>query len=523
MPFKIDFEVKSGDSANLSRKLSQKKTGFSASPNGNDCSHNAEGCWYGGYTRVSCPSTTMNTGGLDDLASAVDVLREELGMPGSTAAMRIAIDGNILDDEAVTNLVNMHLANEAIIYRLGMAGGPGRSMADKQQYCPPLTNGTRYTQGRVDEYGSAGYYARYPGIRSICKKQSVSAWRSQLSHYHWGMNAHQGGWWQFRYFDTSFDAQAMKAKVELLLGMVKAAVEGRGKWDTVRPLLNTAESEIPREQWDHFIDTVAPGPLGVQLEAYFRAAGGRLPLPTVPAHAVEALSKLIESSYRFVNPADPRGVLPLQQLTDRLTAREDVAVVAPGASSAVVLTAAQACNFALAETGNAAPLPDPVRVRLQAIAPLPLNGISFESPAGTPLSPAMAAVLLEPEGRVVARHGGEVTPLVGRSEEAVNGAMTLGAFRDNLVLTERLNAATPEQAKWYSTLNVLADRGVTVRHNGATVGKGTLDMFEAASGLGTVGVRVRTPRWTVWNGWLRRSFTVKSEAALTRLSEKFAS
>ena len=302
LPFRVVMEVKHHDAAALNRAL--RGTGFVASEVTEDCSHRtiSDG-GFAFYCCVTSPLMTLADGGLDKVTTALEQVQKMASTPGSTAATHILVSDEALDAQCITNLVNMHLANEAIIYRLGNAGGAGRTMNDKMKWACPLSN-------QSPQVSAPGWrmpcWGRARGVRSVAEVQSVQAWRSQLSNAHWGLNASQKGFWQFRYFDTSFDPQSMTANLRLVMGMVDAAAEGRGTWDQVRPLRDTCKAGVPRAQWDAFMRAAAPADLWPLFESNFLASGGKFKSHDLPM----AVTTVMRACSSFVRSGPPDRALP---------------------------------------------------------------------------------------------------------------------------------------------------------------------------------------------------------------------
>lgn len=592
--FSVQFEVKFTDSKNqLARELAQKLPGWTATAVTNDCSHTPEKCRYGGYTIIRSPVGTLQDGTLDRLGEALDMIGPKVGNnPGKTAAMRITVDGSVLDDEGVTNLVNMFLANEAIIYRLSTAGGPGRTLADKQLYSGPPSTGNFYTVYGGGIYNGPQYRKQFPALRQISQTQSVSTWRSHLSNPHWGMNSSVGGHWEFRYFDTSFNVPSVQANVQLLLGMIKAAAEGRGHWDQVRPLLDTCNDEVSRKQWRAFVDTVAPAPIHALLEKDFIASGGRLQAAN-DEWIRQAFPKLFERGYRFEAPqADgmPATALTLQQVLERFDQKQAVNVSAP-AKRGVPMTELQLGHLALIEAGNTSRLDASRQEDCRAAAALAMRGIIFEV-SSTEVTGAMAAVLSDEPGRVTAVKNGERVPIshaagqglsmrimsaveFGPSEATdasikaladaaqfavshgvdcgdregqaarwsariafllASGKLTAGspgattpidsldAFRDQVILPQRLNEIGAEQRATFEKMKSMLEGGCTFPFGKATVTGTSLALLELAGAIQSPAtqarVRVSFPHWVMWKCWPRRSIRIDNIETLDRLSRK---
>ncbi|HEY3997838.1 MAG TPA: hypothetical protein VGO93_03160 [Candidatus Xenobia bacterium] len=400
LPFKITMEVKSSDAAALNRVLAG--TGWSAAPAPSDCSHNSEGCWNSGYCRVDSPSLTLADGGLAAVTTTLDKLGKVFKTPGNTAAMRFVLPDSALDDEGVTHLVNMHLANESIIYRLGNSGGPGRAMRDKMQWACPFSTKSCYIaeEGHQHYYDKGVYWYRWDGMRTVQNKQSVADWRKQLSNRHWGMNASQQGFWEFRYFDSSFDGPAVGASLQMLLGMVKAAAEGRGQWDQVRPLPTTMDQEVSRKQWNAFVDTVAPEHKA-QLEKNFIGAGGKLEKQALTPAGQTATGSLIAQGYKFTAGSE---AMTLKTLMQRLEKNEPVGIVEPGSSSPVTLAAQLVEPYVLLQTASAE-APAALRQDAAQAAAAQMAGVRFATPDHVGISPCLAVlqpkVLAQKNGREV--------------------------------------------------------------------------------------------------------------------------
>lgn len=386
--FKIQMETKQLNAPAMNRELAPLQFTCEACPS--DCSHGVDGT-NAAFQRIGSAVMTVANGGMQRIAEMHDRIRKGNAIPGNTGALRIYVRDSILDDRATTNLVNMHLANENILYRLGQAGGPGRSVQDKQRWSPPLSHGS----------------ASYTGAsqHDISPVQPAAHWRSTFSNYHWGMNAGTQGWWEFRYFDSTMNTEALQANVRLLLGMVSAAVEGRGQWAQRKDLASTYHQPVSRKQWNDFMNAVV-GPADKRLlEANFKASGGQIEPEKLSAEARTALSRLISGNYRFVDDTQPDRLLDCESMPDHLGNNKPVLVQTPGGGSCVLQTG-QVEPYLLAETGANDFLDPHVVADVQAAAAIKQSGTRLvDTVSGGEVSPALAAVLGAVPGRVAARHG----------------------------------------------------------------------------------------------------------------------
>ncbi len=250
IPFSVLFEFQGGSNA-INRALT-KYPQWGATPIvGGDCSHGStwNDCGYQSYTRVASPTLTLADGALEQIEGVLSELRKAGASPGKTGALRIYLSRDTLGGDTAA-FMKLHSANEDILYRLGQEGGEGRSMEHKERYA---ISAARYaTQANPHAY---------------------------LSSHSYGVNASQAGKWELRYFDSTLEARPVQTNLAVLLGMVKAAKEGRVPSSEMKVFQADRHYDDKKtaSRWDKFIQlSVGPGALAAQVETQFKKSGGHI-------------------------------------------------------------------------------------------------------------------------------------------------------------------------------------------------------------------------------------------------------
>ncbi len=463
IPFRLKIEVKGSNANQLQRVLGG--LGWSAAATPYDCSHRKDGGYEDSYTTLTGPQTTLGKGGLDNLAQALGELQQRGYHDfGKTAAMHIWIDDKVLDDQGVTNLVNLHLANESLIYRLAQCGGEGRKIKDKLVYTTPLScNNAYYNGDRYVEAFSSQYYQMLPNMRNLQQVKSLRAWKSELSHDHRCMNASRGGLWQFRYFDPTPDVAAMQGSVKMLLGMVKAAAEGRVQADRVRPLPDDWKDMVSREQWNRFMETVAPDDFALrgQLEHQFVASGGKLERERLSPAGCEAIRRIM-GDHR-VNRHGNLGRLSRYRTPEDIQNAMNEGVVLsvqPRGEEAFAMRAECLPTYAQVRAGMLDGLDENSRAATQMIDQLQQRGYQFVDTAGKQrLSTAGAVALLADENRVGMRQGHQ-------RGVRLRDVGALAARFEEVIYPERLAALDDARREYVGLCNELLEQGYKL-HDGA--------------------------------------------------------
>lgn len=301
VPFKVQFEVK-GDATKLSRAL-QKMAGWSASPCPGDCSHSkfmGDG-GNGAFARVNSPDLTIETNGLDQFERALQAVRSAGGKLSKSAAMRFYVPKTILDKEATGRFFQMLAANEDALYTIGCNGGTGR----------PLPHKLSYAQS----------------VARLVPHQNRTTWETTFNNHTYGVNGRNGPSWELRFFDTSYNLDAVRASAELVCGMAAAAVEGRGQWHEVNPA-QTSRPSVERQRWNAFMrDTVSPS-TSRRLQTYFVNAGGKLTGPATSPATEHAVAQMISRHYSFTT-ADGHAFADPTHAADAIATKQAVGVVDP--------------------------------------------------------------------------------------------------------------------------------------------------------------------------------------------------
>ncbi len=255
IPFRIMLELR-GDVNRAGRHLTG--TGWTAERTPVDCSHWPD--WAPGesedlYVRVQSPRMTLADGAAERITEALTRLSKSGATLGPTGGMRFYVPQSTLTDQGTESLVLMHRSSSDILYRLGCSGGAGRAINHKEYFAQNL--------GEV-----------------LPREQPHESWVKTLASSSLGLNSSQRGEWELRYFDPSLSGRALSADVGLLLGMVKAANDGRGDWHGRTAdggsLLEAYARPVSRTRLDAVLDAwVGKGPLREQLLAQFSAAGGK--------------------------------------------------------------------------------------------------------------------------------------------------------------------------------------------------------------------------------------------------------
>jgi hypothetical protein len=427
LPFSLFVEVQ--NDPNTANRAVASAAGWSATPlPGYDCSHGKLGDrGWESYCRVRSPQLTLGKDGVRSITDAFGKLASMHASPGLTGAMRIYVPQNQLDDRATTNLMKMIAANEDILFRLGQNGGAGRPLDHKV----------------------SGNYA-VPISGAIGNLNTVSAFSNTLRSHTWAVNAETAGQWEFRWLDSTTDGSAVAANVQLLMGMVKAAIEGTGNWTEAHPVGTHYYQQVDRKRWNAFMNaTVGSGPLRQKLEQMFRSAGGQLEKETLSPEARNAVGQLLKTGYSFRD--DSNNVI---QNIDGLSARIDAgqgAQVALPQGGLLSLSPEQISMFAFAETGSLNQLGEDVRAEVTAAAGLRERGVELVDARGTALSPTQAAVLSTQNGQVFA----------ARADALVNGGRGLVPIGGgtNLRMAEVLALENPDANGAPQDLKLLSHAG----------------------------------------------------------------
>jgi hypothetical protein len=406
MPFRVFFEVRSNDANKINRAVAGQE-GWSAELNGDDCSHTmaGENLRYGGYTRIKSPELKLSSNGLEQIAKALSQAKAIAPVLGKTASMHIDIPESALDDRGVTNLVNLHLAYEPIIYRICSPGG--RKLYDKFMYCTPPSTGSTYTHKTTTRYTTdSDYHSQWTGRRELAAEQTVSKWRSEYSNRHWGLNASDSGWWQFRYLDASYDAQAVETQVRLAIALVKAATDGDVKCDRVRVLHDEWDKQVPREVWDQFISTVAKGDdaFAERLQTQFTQLGGKLEPDWLPGPARKAVRTLL-SDHSFADPTGKK--LGTAETIRRQVQAGEAITITPPQGASFTLPATQIAQWAYGQSGALDKLEPGIAATLKTVNDLRTRGVNLTDANGQPLTSIAATLLSGATGQVQARVGTE--------------------------------------------------------------------------------------------------------------------
>ncbi len=439
--FKLVLECRNIDANAMNRQLAGM--GWSAQNAPGDCSHGSDG-GAGYYRHVISPPLTLGGGAEQQLRDVLTRLKSAGAVPGETGALRLYVSDHALNEDGVNNLVNMHLCNENILYRLGQAGAVGRRVTDKQRWAPPLSCGSPYTA-----------YSGFKGF-TIGERKTKAQWRTDLANKHWGMNANQNGWWEFRYFDSSMNEQAIADNVRLLLGMVKAACENRGQWTQVHAVGNTFHNQVSRQQWNQLMNAaVGPGDLKKRLEQNFIAAGGQLEKEKMSDAARQALRDAQGQGYGF---ADQSGqpLDGIDAVSQRVDDEQPLTVRFPGGGN-ITVTGSEAVDFAFCATGNLTDVSQAVRDRVPTFNDLTGRGVQFTEPGGATLSAAVAAFMGGRDGAVLAgKNGARI--VLGSPEHGQLSAAEL------LAIESQNNAGIPADAR------LVLDQMPYFRDHGFTLG-----------------------------------------------------
>lgn len=386
IPFSLFTEVQ--NDSNKANRAVCSVPGWSATQlPAADCSHGKLGdSGWQTYCRVTSPqNVTLGKDGLRSITEAFAKLRAMGASPGRTGAMRLYISQDLLDDRATTNLMKMVMANEDILYRLGQNGTAGRPISHK------------LSDNYAISIGSA-----------ITGQTTASGLAAVLRSHHYGVNSETAGKWEFRFLDSSTDGSAVAANVQLLLGMVKAAIEDRGDWREARPASTYYNTQVDRRRWNAFMNaTVGSGAVRHKLEELFRASGGQLEKESLAPEARNAVSQLMQNGYSFRDEAG-NLLANVDALGARINNGQGVQVTLPQGGQ-LPLTSEQIPMFAYGETGAQNQLSDEVRAEAQAAGGLRERGVELTDAHGVALSPMQAAVLSTQDGQVFAARAGALS------------------------------------------------------------------------------------------------------------------
>jgi hypothetical protein len=250
---------------------------------------------------IKSPSMTLAEGGIEKLLQAVGGLRD--AQAEGAGPMQILIPQKLGDKELMSqfgeiNFVHMHRANDDVLYRIAANGQVWQNLKDKEGYALPLSQdhfrGDFYKTveserqipknvwvgGRGKGYG---HYERQMVARVMRDRVRLddNDWRGKLADGHNALNSSVPGHWQLRYFDSTTDPQAAAADVALVLGMVKAAQEGRGTWKGSitdgGALSDVYDRPVDKQRFDQLMGVlVGEGAIKAQLESQFTNSGGKL-------------------------------------------------------------------------------------------------------------------------------------------------------------------------------------------------------------------------------------------------------
>ncbi len=483
--FKLKIEVKGNIANKLQRVISDLN--WTASPSPGDCSHRNDGGSSGSYTTLMGPMTSVDKGGLDNLAQLIERLRQN-GYDkdfGHTASMHVWVSDKCLGDEGVTNLVNLHLANEALIYRLAQAGGAGRDIKEKMVYTTPLSCNSWYTNYNGASAFTDGYFQMAANLRGLQNLQSVASWKTTLNHYHRCMNGSQSGMWQFRYFDPTPDTAGMQNSIKMLLGMIKGSADGRVKADQVRPLPETWDAKVTRKQWNAFMDAVAANDAGLRrdLEAQFIRCGGKLEKDQLSPAARDAVNRLL-TDHRFEEHGGGGRYGSIEDFEKAINDGVTFSVHPPG-NPPFALQGDRFAAYALAQTGAVDALDAETRSSLYATQQLAQRGVELlDTAGGQKLSPAAAAVLVSEPNRVSVRRGGENVTLADGN--------ALSDYFEKTIYPERLAALTDAQRQNVALGEELCGKNCRLAdEHGDALLPGRVRMLDAMSGV--LNLRVTSP------------------------------
>lgn len=412
LEFKVVFEVKGQESA-LARPVA-KLAGWSATQCPSDCSHGKLGdTGNGSYVRVQSPPLRLGNGGLEQLTKIIDIVKQNGASIGPTGAMRFYVPRNVMDDKATTNFMKIHLQNEDLLYLLGQHGGVGRQLDHKLGYCYSLS---RYAANGADRVAS------------------------QLSSHYNAVNSETNGYWEMRYFDTTFDADALKASAQLVCGMVGAAIDGRGTWNEMHAPVVGATPD--RKRWNAFMrETVSPE-VRRKLEANLRGAGGTVP-KGLSNEAEKAITQLMSRQYAFEN-AEGKPFGSIENLADAVADSAAVTVRDPqGVRFAVPGEKLE--MYAFAETGATKELPQEMQSTMADAAALRVAGVDLRDDKGTSMSPVRVA-LLDAQSKITVASGNE-TMTIGVNQLSNLRALQSGDQQSLKADVNSLMAALPSLQK----------------------------------------------------------------------------
>jgi hypothetical protein len=248
---------------------------------------------------LKSPSLTLQDDGIDKLVAAISSLRDAQAEPAGPMSIVIPqkIDGkDVMSPFGEINFIHMHRANDDVLYRLAANGQSSANVGDKETYALPLSQdffrGNFYRtveQTRevpVDRWVGDKFYGSYERtmVSKVIRDRvrlDDNDWRGKLTDARNAVNSSIPDHWQLRYFDSTVDPHAAAADVALVLGMVKAAQEGRGTWKGSAtdggPLSDVYDRPVDTERFDDLMRVlVGDGNIKTQLQSQFQQAGGKL-------------------------------------------------------------------------------------------------------------------------------------------------------------------------------------------------------------------------------------------------------
>lgn len=255
-----------------------------------------------GAEAVSPPMRMKNGQGADAIRQAYRVMRENGGTATRRCGLHVHVDARALGENGLAILMQMALENEALLFRIAQNGHPTHrgdleNSRDNSEYkgiphyfARPLTTTFSEPFSLVhaadnNEFRNAYYEAipEEPGkLRPHLPPPTSSApfkpdRRDPARYFDVNFSSYWSrGTIEFRLFDGVDDPEQAIANVRLALGMVAAAANGDYTWLKSNPL-GTNVADVPREQFNHFMEKVAPDPaLRQHLERTFLAGGGRI-------------------------------------------------------------------------------------------------------------------------------------------------------------------------------------------------------------------------------------------------------
>jgi hypothetical protein len=445
-----------------------------------DCSH--ENNWDNGreYARVYSPKDmTLADGALDSVHTAIGVLRDMNARPGRTGAMRMYIPRKLMDDRATTRFMKMFMAHEDILYGLAANGGKGRTLEHKLD----------------------GNYAT--SVAEACEgyERSRSDWASALSYHSYAVNAETEGFWEIRHLDSSLDADGIGANVQLILGMVKAAIDGTAPAGEAHPVREAEGQPVERRRWNALMDaTVGDGPARDKLEEMFVAQGGKFSGPHVSGVEKKALTQLL-GDHKLT--AGKKKLGDYKDIEDALCGGHEISV-RPPQGEAFDIKPERLPRYALAVTGATKQLKNKTRDRLQSASDLAQAGCSFvDSRTGKPLSLAAVSALVAEPGRVTLRHGSQSVAL---NEGSKRPEDTLAGYLEGQIhVPQRYQAMSAEQRGDVDAARQLGEHGFALGDGaGQVVRPGTMGFLEAAGGGA---LRVQAPGGSAWMSATRPAVT----------------